>query len=62
MGAIYARLFGELPDDVKEFLATDEPKVYVALTSSNPDWISSVYSQLKGLEARVVFVSTVHDP
>lgn len=61
VGAIYAKLFGQIPDDVKLFLNTDKPKVYVALTSSRPDYISSAYSTLKNMEVRVVFLCTYHD-
>ena len=44
VGAIYAKLFGDVPKDVKAFLYTVKPKVYVALTSSRPDYVSAVYS------------------
>lgn len=60
VGAIYAELFGELTEDVKTFLDTDKPKVYVALTSSRPDYVLAVYSLVKSLDVKAVLVSTVH--
>jgi UDP:flavonoid glycosyltransferase YjiC (YdhE family) len=60
VGAIFAKLFGELPDDVKAFLDTNAPKVYVALTSSRSDYVASCYRVLRQLDVRAVFVSTVH--
>ncbi len=61
-GAIYAKFFGEVPEDVREFLETDKKKVYVAMTSSRIDYIKLVYESLIELEnLRVVFCSTVHE-
>jgi UDP:flavonoid glycosyltransferase YjiC (YdhE family) len=60
VGAIYAQLFGDIPDEVKEFLDTKKPKVYVALTSSRIDYISAVYSTLKNMDVKAVFCSTTH--
>lgn len=59
-GAIYAKLFGELPQDVYEFFQTDKPKIFVALTSSVEDCLSRVYESLKDLGCRVIFCTTVH--
>ncbi len=33
-GAIFARLFGEVPEDVSDFLHTEKPKVFVSLSSA----------------------------
>jgi len=60
VGAIFARLFGEVPDDVKTFLECDKPRVYVALTSSRPDYVLSVYNTLRRMDVKVVFCSTIH--
>lgn len=60
VGAIYAKLFGDVPEDVKAFLNTDKPKVYVALTSSRPDYVSAVYSTLMDMDVRAIFCSTTH--
>ena len=57
-GAIYAKLFGELPQDVLDFLNTDKPKLFVALTSSAEDYLSAVYDCVKHLDVRVVFCTT----
>ncbi len=59
-GAIYARLFGELPQDVYQFLQTDKPKIFVALTSGVEDCLSLVYASLKDLDCRVIFCTTIH--
>ncbi|PIP12351.1 MAG: hypothetical protein COX49_06080 [bacterium (Candidatus Stahlbacteria) CG23_combo_of_CG06-09_8_20_14_all_40_9] len=60
VGAIYAKLFGDVPEEVKAFLDTDRPKVYVALTSSRPDYVSAVYSTLMDMDVRAIFCSTTH--
>jgi hypothetical protein len=40
-GPIYAELSGEIPEDVREFLAaTNTPKLYVALASTAPNRIA----------------------
>ncbi len=59
-GPIYARLFGELTEDIREFLNTDQPKIFVALTSSVEDCLSSVYKTLKDFDGRIIFVTTTH--
>jgi len=60
VGAIYAKLFGELPQDVYDFLQTDKPKIFVALTSSNENYLSKAYESLKDLDCRVLFCTTTH--
>lgn len=60
VGAIYAKVFGDVPEDVKSFLDNSEKKVYVALTSSKSDYVSSVYSVLKSMEVKAILVTTVH--
>lgn len=60
VGPIFAKLFGEVPEDVKTFLDTEKPKLYAALTSSRPDYISAVYSTLKHMDIKAVFCSTTH--
>lgn len=59
-GAIYARLFGEVPPDVTEFLRPDKPGVFVALTSSVGKYLSTVYETLREIDARVIFCTTTH--
>lgn len=60
VGAIYAKLFGEMPQDVYDFLQTDKPKIFVALTSSVEDYLTGVYASLKDLNCHVIFCTTVH--
>jgi len=59
-GAIYAQLFGQIPEDVQEFLQTDKPKVYVALTSSTRENIELVYNTLASMDVRAILCSMVH--
>ena len=60
VGAIYAKLFGDIPLDVKEFLDTEKPKVYIALTSSRPDYISAVHSSIKDMGVKAIFSLTTY--
>lgn len=60
-GAIYAKLFGDVPEDVKEFLNTTEKKLYIALTSSSFEYVSALYSLVKEMQVKTVFVTTVHE-
>lgn len=59
-GPMYARLFGEVPEDIREFFHTDQPKIFVALTSSVKDCLNSVYKILKDVHGRILFVTTNH--
>ncbi len=59
-GAIYAKLFGEVPQEIKDFLQTDKPKVFVALTSSVGSYLSAVYDTLREMDVRVIFCTTTH--
>jgi UDP:flavonoid glycosyltransferase YjiC (YdhE family) len=60
-GPIFARLFGEVPLEVREFLDTAKPKVFVSLASTNPEHLRRVYEPLRQLDVRAVFTATVHD-
>lgn len=60
VGAIYAELFGDVSEDVNAFFDTKKPKVYVALTSSRLEYVSTAYSILLDMDVRVLFCSTVH--
>ncbi|HOW84246.1 MAG TPA: hypothetical protein PK573_16910, partial [Spirochaetota bacterium] len=60
VGALFARLFGGLPEDVRQFLDTPKPKLYIALTSSRLDYIEAAYSLVKDMDAKSVLVTTVH--
>jgi len=59
-GAIYAKLFGEVPEEVSKFLDTDLPKIYVALTSGESRVLDRVYEAVEGLNAKVIICSTLH--
>jgi len=61
VGAMFAQLFGDLPDDVRSFLDTSRPKIYIALTSSRLEYISAIYSIVKEMDVRAVFVTTVYE-
>lgn len=60
-GAIFAELFGEVSDDVAEFLETDRPTVYVALASSRPEYVQQVRDALEGLEVQALIATTIHE-
>ncbi len=59
-GAIYAQLFGQIPVDVREFLQTEKPKVYVALASSERKSVQIVYDTLASMDVKAVLCSMVH--
>jgi UDP:flavonoid glycosyltransferase YjiC (YdhE family) len=61
VGAIFARLFGNLPEDVRSFLETDKPKIYVAMASGKRENLQRVYDTLSIMDVRAVFCSLVHD-
>ncbi|MEJ2312519.1 MAG: glycosyltransferase [Gemmatimonadales bacterium] len=60
-GAMFAELFGEVPDDVAAFLETDRPTVYVALASSRPEYVHQVRDALQGLEVQALIATTIHE-
>lgn len=60
-GAIFARLFGDVPDDVSGFLQTEKPKVYVSLASSRREYLERVLATLSRMDVRVVVTSTLHE-
>ncbi len=60
-GAIFARLFGDVPDDVSEFLQTEKSKVYVSLASSRREYLEWVLATLARMDVRAVVTSTVHE-
>lgn len=59
-GAIYAKLFGEIPEDVAKFLETDLSKIYIALTSGEAQVLDRVYEAVKKMKAKVLICSTLH--
>ncbi len=59
-GALYAKLFGDIPDHVVEFLDTDKPKIYVALTSGESEVLQRVYEGIKDLDVKVIILTTLH--
>ncbi len=59
-GAMFAKLFGEPSEEVLQFLDTDKPKIYVALTSGQSEVIERVYEGIKSLDARIIILTTVH--
>lgn len=60
-GPMYAKLFGDLGRDVREFLEEGGPTIYVALTSTRRDYLQGLVTSLLDLDARILVVSTVHD-
>jgi UDP:flavonoid glycosyltransferase YjiC (YdhE family) len=60
-GAMFAELFGEVPHDVAAFLDTDRPTVYVALSSSRPEYLEKVQEAVEKLGVRTLIATTVHE-
>lgn len=60
-GPIFAKLFGEIPENVYRFLDTEKPKIYVAMASGNKKDLLNVYHTLSDMNVRAVFCSLVHD-
>lgn len=60
-GAIYAKLFGEPSQEIIDFLNTDKPKIYVALTSGQTSVIQKVYEGIKDIDAKMIILTTVHE-
>ncbi|MEJ2635225.1 MAG: glycosyltransferase [Calditrichia bacterium] len=60
-GPIFARLFGEIPEDVRTFLQTENPKIYVAMASGKAKNLKQVYDAISSMDVRAVFCSLVHD-
>ena len=61
VGAIFARLFGQVPEDVSDFLHTEKPKVFVSLSSSRPEYLGQVVATLADMDVRAVVAATVHE-
>jgi UDP:flavonoid glycosyltransferase YjiC (YdhE family) len=57
IGAYYAKLAGEVPADVHEFLQTDKPRIYVAMTSTRMDLLAKVVETLSGMDVVAVVVA-----
>lgn len=59
-GAMFAKLFGDVSDEVKAFLNTDKPKIYVALTSGASEVLDRVYEGIKDLDVKIIMLTTLH--
>lgn len=59
-GAIFAKLFGDISEEVLNFLDTDQAKIYVALTSGQSSVLENVYEGIKDLDAKILILTTVH--
>lgn len=60
-GAIFAELFGEVPQEVTEFLHSELPKIYIALTSGRSEVLDRVYEAVKDMDAKVIICTTIHN-
>jgi UDP:flavonoid glycosyltransferase YjiC (YdhE family) len=60
VGAIFAKTFGHIPDEVVQFLDSNQPKVYVAMASTRVEYLRAVLETLEDMEVRAVAVTTVH--
>lgn len=59
-GAIFARLFGDIPGNVRSFFETDKFKIYVAMASGKKKDLQRVYDTLSTMDVRAVFCSLVY--
>jgi UDP:flavonoid glycosyltransferase YjiC (YdhE family) len=60
-GPIFAKLADSIPADVEVFLNTPRPKVYAALTSTQPEHIARVHATLAEMDVAAIIVSTVNE-
>lgn len=60
-GPIFAKLFGEITEEVYRFLDTEKPKIYVAMASGNKKDLQQVYDILSAMDVRTLFCSLVHN-
>jgi UDP:flavonoid glycosyltransferase YjiC (YdhE family) len=60
-GPIFAKLADSVPADVEVFLNTPRPKVYAALTSTQPEHIARVHATLAEMDVAAIIVSTVNE-
>ncbi len=59
-GPMYAKLFGEVSEELLNFLQADSPTIYIALTSTREDYLRGLVTALIDLEVQLVVVSTIH--
>ena len=59
-GAIFAKLFGEIPKEVTHFLQTDLPKIYIALTSGRSEVLDKVYEAISQMNVKAIICTTLH--
>jgi UDP:flavonoid glycosyltransferase YjiC (YdhE family) len=57
-GAIFAKCFGSISEEIESFLGTKKPTVYVALASTQPQYIYKVCSTLLEMEIRALVATT----
>jgi hypothetical protein len=59
-GPMYAKLFGEVSEEMQNFLNAGGPTIFVALTSTREDYLRELVTVLLDLDIRLIVVSTVH--
>lgn len=59
-GPIFAQMFGQVPDNVRSFLQTDKPKIYVAMASGKKDNMQKVFDAISKMDIRAVFCSLTY--
>lgn len=60
-GPVYARLDLPVPTGVEEFLATGDPPVYVALTSTDAATVTEAVQGVRAAGHRALVATTLHD-
>lgn len=60
VGAIYARIGRGVPGELRCFLESPKPTVYVAMASTRREFLQSVLDTIGSMDVRAVVVTTVH--
>lgn len=60
-GPIFARLFGDLPTAVSDFLSQNKPGIYISMNSGRFQDLKFVYETVSKMDVVAVMVSTIHD-
>lgn len=59
-GPMFAKLFGEVSEELQIFLQAGGPTIYIALTSTREDYLRGLVTTLIDLDMKLVVVNTVH--
>jgi UDP:flavonoid glycosyltransferase YjiC (YdhE family) len=60
-GPIFARLFGEIPEEVLNILNGDKPKIYISMNSGPKKYLQEVFNTISEMDVAALMVTTLHD-